>query len=81
MKICINCRSKAILERRPFGRRKNVVRCWNVLDPHMMIELDACLIFYWLRFVALSLCDLSGCGIYDFDISRSCSRDTFILFW
>ena len=23
MKICINCRSKAILERRPFGRRKN----------------------------------------------------------
>ena len=25
MKICINCRSKAILERRPFGRRKNIL--------------------------------------------------------
>ena len=47
----------------------------------MMIELVAVLIFYWLRFVALSLCVLSDCGIYDFDISRSCSRDTCILFW
>ena len=60
MKICINCRSKAILERRPFGRRKKTSRIYSLI-PYLSKSIKKKLLLHFsLSVKVVTLIFISG---------------------